>query len=90
MEILKRVFVIFFAVGLTSAGLTSFAAPGPAVEAGNPEVDPKPSFETVDANLDGVITLDEAKGSWLASVFVEVDANEDGLVNRDEYETAIG
>ena len=49
----------------------------------------KPSFETVDSNLDGVITPDEAEGSWLAAKFADVDSNEDGLINRSEYDTAM-
>ena len=84
MKLLKRIYVVCLA-----AGLAWFAAPGFAGETETPEDSPKPSFETVDSNLDGFITLDEAEGSWLADVFAVVDANEDGLVNRSEYETAM-
>jgi EF hand len=75
--------------GLLAAGLSWFTLSGYATEPVDTETDPKPSFETMDANLDGVITPTEAEGSWLAEVFADVDANEDGLVNRNEYETAI-
>ena len=49
----------------------------------------KPSFETVDSNLDGVITPTEAEGSWLAQKFADADSNQDGLINRSEYDTAM-
>jgi len=84
MTIFKRVFVSFLA-----AGLALFAAPGYATEIENPEDMPRPSFETVDSNLDGVITPDEAEGSWLAREFAHADANQDGLIDRNEYETAM-
>lgn len=80
----KPVFAALFA-----AGLGWFALSGYATEPEDAETAPKPAFETVDTNLDGVITPTEAEGSWLADVFTDVDANEDGLVNRSEYETAI-
>ena len=71
------------------AGLAAFATSGIAGETESPEEQPKPSFETVDSNLDGVITPTEAEGSWLASVFADVDSNQDGLINRSEYDTAM-
>jgi hypothetical protein len=84
MTHLKRIFALVLIVGLTA-----FAAPGFAGETEGPDDKDKPSFETVDSNLDGVITPTEAEGSWLANVFADVDANQDGLVNRSEYETAM-
>ena len=84
MTLFKPVFA-----GLLAAGLGWLSLSAYATEPADTETDPKPSFETVDANLDGVITPTEAEGSWLAEVFADVDANEDGLVNRNEYETAI-
>lgn len=84
MTLFKLVFI-----GFLAAAATWFIPSAQAGEAEDPEASPKPSFETVDANLDGVITPSEAEGSWLASEFADVDANQDGLVNRSEYETAI-
>jgi hypothetical protein len=84
MTLFKLVSVGFLAAA--AAWCTPSASAG---ESENPEANPKPSFETVDANRDGVITPSEAQGSWLASEFADVDANQDGLVNRNEYETAI-
>jgi hypothetical protein len=75
--------------GILAAGLAWFAPAGYANEAENPEADPRPSFESLDANLDGVITPGEAEGSWLAAVFAEVDINQNGLIDRNEYESAI-
>lgn len=75
--------------GILAAGLAWFTPVGNANEVEGPEAGSKPSFETVDANLDGVITPSEAEGTWLAGVFAEVDVNQDGLINRSEYESAI-
>jgi hypothetical protein len=85
MPHLQPVYVV-----LTATLLTVFATAGYAAEAEGVEASPKPSFETMDSNLDGLITPDEAEGSWLASVFTDADANQDGLINREEYETALG
>ncbi|MDT8321501.1 MAG: EF-hand domain-containing protein [Xanthomonadales bacterium] len=84
MSFFKPVFA-----GILAAGLAWFTPAGYANEAEEPEAVPKPSFETVDANLDGVITPSEAEGSWLAAVFTDIDVNQDGIINRNEYETAI-
>ncbi len=71
------------------AALGGFTQISSATEAQDADDAPRPSFETVDANLDGVITPSEAEGSWLAEVFADVDANQNGLIDRNEYETAI-
>lgn len=75
--------------GTLAAGLSWFTPAGYANEAEDPQAGRKPDFETLDANLDGVITPGEAEGSWLAAVFAEVDLNQDGLITRNEYESAI-
>lgn len=85
----KRAFVIFLTAGLSSFATAAYVTEIESPEAESPELSNRPSFETVDSNLDGVITPEEAKGSWLASVFADVDTNQDGLVNRNEYETAM-
>ena len=84
MTLFKLVFA-----GILAAGLGWFTSSAYATEPEGAETGPKPNFETVDANLDGVITPTEAEGTWLADVFTDVDANEDGLINRNEYDTAI-
>lgn len=84
MTLFKLVFA-----GIVAAGLGWFTSSAYATEPEDAETGPKPTFETVDANLDGVITPSEAEGTWLAEVFTDVDANEDGLINRNEYDTAI-
>lgn len=48
-----------------------------------------PSFEEVDANMDGTISQDEAavvEGLDLATA----DTNQDGSLDRSEYEAATG
>jgi hypothetical protein len=87
MTLFKSVTAGVLAAGLGLLALSAYATE--AQEPQDPEASPKPTFETVDANLDGVITQSEAEGSWLAEVFADVDANQDGLINRNEYETAI-
>lgn len=84
MTLFKLVFA-----GILAAGLGWFTLSAYAGEPEDAEAGPKPTFETVDANLDGVITPTEAEGTWLAEVFTDVDADEDGLINRNEYDTAI-
>jgi hypothetical protein len=73
---------------LLAGGLLTFAISGFAGEEGTADEGDKPQFDTVDANLDGVITPTEAENTWLAEAFAKVDSNQDGLINRSEYETA--
>ena len=74
---------------LLAGGLLTLATSGFAGEEGKADTAEKPKFDTVDANLDGVITPTEAENTWLAESFAKVDSNQDGLINRSEYETAI-
>lgn len=75
---------------LLAGGLLTFALSGFACDdKGEIAESEKPDFDTVDANLDGVITPAEAEETWLAAAFADVDVNQDGLVNRSEYESAI-
>jgi hypothetical protein len=74
---------------LLASGLLTLAASGFAGDKGEAEMAEKPNFDSVDVNLDGVITPTEAEDTWLAENFAKVDANHDGLVNRSEYDTAI-
>jgi len=85
MTLSKSVFIACLAAGLTVFSITTFAGGSDNDATATKE---KPKFETVDANRDGEITTEEAKGSWLAEVFSQVDTNQDGLINRLEYESA--
>jgi Ca2+-binding EF-hand superfamily protein len=83
-------------IGTLTAALAVFAINGFAGETGEtvegeaPESEAmdKPAFDELDANIDGVITLDEAQETWLAAVFQDVDQDKDGVINRSEYDTA--
>lgn len=74
---------------LLASGLLTLATSVLAGEEDKSEEADVPQFESLDANVDGVITLDEAENSWLASSFSDVDTNHDGLITRTEYEAAI-
>lgn len=78
-------------IGTLTAALAVFALSGFAGETGETvesEAMDKPAFEELDANIDGVITADEAQETWLAAVFQDVDQDKDGVINRSEYDTA--
>lgn len=47
-----------------------------------------PEFEEVDTNSDGVISMEEAKESWIAENFRAVDVNQDGYISKTEYSQA--
>jgi hypothetical protein len=74
---------------LLASGLLTLAVSGFAGNEGEVDEGDKPQFDSVDANLDGVITPTEAENTWLAEAFDKVDSNQDGLINRSEYETAM-
>jgi Ca2+-binding EF-hand superfamily protein len=48
-----------------------------------------PDFTDIDADQDGIISMDEAKGTWLADAFTIVDANQDGAIDEKEYSEAM-
>lgn len=77
---------------ILTALLVSFAL-GTAAHAGGEkskaEDMQKPAFEELDANIDGVISKEEARDTWLAENFSRVDADGNGQINRSEYEKAI-
>ena len=83
MTQLKPLVVMLVACGILALPLSVLAGEEKTQET------EKPSFDSVDANLDGVITPAEAEDTWLAVWFSEVDINQDGLVNRSEYESAL-
>ncbi len=82
----KKTGLIATLVGLF--GVLSFAAQ--AQNASETLQADAPAFEELDKNEDGVIRLDEARGTWLESSFAQVDANQDGYVTRAEYKEATG
>lgn len=76
----------FTLVGLIGAGLAAAAlAQGGPMPGGGHD---RPSFEMLDANGDGAVTVDEVK-AMQAARFAEHDANGDGLLSREEMIAAI-
>jgi len=78
----------FLLVALLSVCVIVISLSGVAGDKNQVVIKEKPRFELIDANSDGVITVEEAKDSWLATVFSKVDTNQDGQINRSEYEHA--
>jgi hypothetical protein len=72
------------AVALT-ATTTVFSADRPPE--GGPS-SPRPSFEQIDVNGDGVISRDEAAAAGLSLDWTSADANGDGSLSREEFENA--
>ena len=92
MTLAKFVFIAALAICVIVISLSGFAdeknAPNAANATSKVAIREKPSFELIDANSDGLITEEEAKDSWLATIFSKVDTNQDGLIDRSEYEHA--
>lgn len=64
---------------LASLGLLAAAAAAPAADA-------KPTFESLDKNSDGKISLAEASNDdALFVAFKSLDANKDGELTREEF-----
>ena len=65
-----------------SVVLVVFAAAALAAESGGA----KPSFESLDKNSDGKVSLNEAADNdALFVAFKSLDTNKDGLLSREEY-----
>lgn len=77
---------VFFAVLLSLFGASIFAISSGAEDMNkqNKQV----TFEELDANDDGLISLDESKYTWLANDFHRVDTDRDGYVTKSEYQDA--
>ena len=89
MTLAKFVFIAALAICVIVISLSGFADEKNAANATSKvAIREKPSFELIDANSDGLITEEEAKDSWLATIFSKVDTNQDGLIDRSEYEHA--
>lgn len=62
--------------------LASFCAAAPAAESGGA----KPSFESLDKNSDGKVSLNEAaENDALFVAFKSLDTNKDGMLSREEF-----
>jgi len=77
------------AIAAVVGSLLSFGALTSALGATQQEAVKRPSFEQIDKNKDGTVTMTEAKDSWLANVFSQVDANKDGSISKSEYDKAV-
>ena len=67
-------------------GLAAFGA-SLAYAQGGPRGDIRPNFEQIDANGDGVLTLEEFQNQGQAK-FAETDTNGDGMLSADELTEA--
>lgn len=86
MKFTKAAILGTLVAGMAGIALSSVAFAGEEHKGNETE---KPAFEELDANIDGVITEQEAMDSWLAAEFDTVDKDRNGLVNRTEYEQAV-
>lgn len=75
---MKKIIALAFALALTGASVTAFAANDDGPRGQQP-----PSFDQLDTNSDGQLSKDEVKGP-LVKDFEEFDANGDGFLTEDE------
>ena len=75
---MKKIIALAFALALTGASVTAFAA-----NHDGPRGQQPPTFDQMDTNSDGYLSKDEVKGP-LAKEFEEFDANKDGLLTEAE------
>ncbi|MCK9176011.1 MAG: hypothetical protein M0O96_12140 [Desulforhopalus sp.] len=75
---MKKIIALVFALAITGASLTAFAANDDGPSGQQP-----PTFAQLDTNSDGQLSKDEVKGP-LAEDFDEFDANDDGVLSEDE------
>lgn len=85
MKFSKSTFLGTLAAAATALAMSGFAVAG---EEETTEQMDKPAFEELDANIDGVISEQEARDTWLAAEFDVVDQDKNGQVSRSEYEEA--
>lgn len=72
---------------MTRTLLTSLAATAALAIAGHAFADDHTTFESVDANGDGVITADEIPaGHKLAEKFSSIDTDGNGQISRAEFD----
>ena len=76
-------FAICLALSLTAAGLCALPAPA----------DSRDSFEAADANRDGYVSFDEARGIFptlLKHLYLQADENKDGKLDESEWSSLLG
>src|SRR3569623_1600516 len=72
--------------GLCTAGAAlAQSAPPMQHPQAYPHAKPQRYFQTLDKNVDGVLSRDEASGhKWLSKEFDKIDADKDGKLSADE------
>ncbi len=83
---MSKILTIIAALTFTSAAIAQNAPPSPPRGGGMPS--PDQIFAFMDANKDGFIAKDEAKGP-MAEHFDHVDGDKDGKISPDELKTAM-
>ena len=78
------------AIAAVAGSLLSVIALTSALGATQQGPEKPPTFEQIDKNGDGAVTMTEAGDSWLASIFSRVDENNDGSISKSEYQKAVG
>lgn len=83
----KHLKLTVLALALTGTALASAANAMPGGKRGGPDMEP-PSFEELDTNGDGVVTLEELEALGAAR-FAEMDTDGDGSISADEMLAAM-
>lgn len=89
---MKKTLIAIIAL-LAASGFTAFAKEGGGAPGGDKPKHERPTFEKVDADKDGKITLDEFKASApkldpakAEEIFKKKDTDANGSLSKEEYE----